>query len=186
MTEPTNSTEIPNDLHDESSTIIEPQIPEHIEHTNNHEHDSDDFDDDFDDDEFEDDSDSDLDDDFKSAIYSLHDFIVEHDFFNTQVNYTIGNQQISLIIIRKPITKYITRHLKSYIKIKQSAGRTYRVGSKSDSYCILAYARDTDEERIINALIKKDKIVQQIVYIDPEDENINSIPFPSDWPIEYE
>ena len=74
----------------------------------------------------------------------------------------------------------------SYIKIKQSAGRTYRVGSKSDSYCILAYARDTDEERIINALIKKDKIVQQIVYIDPEDENINSIPFPSDWPIEYE
>ena len=120
MTEPTNSTEIPNDLHDESSTIIEPQIPEHIEHTNNHEHDSDDFDDDFDDDEFEDDSDSDLDDDFKSAIYSLHDFIVEHDFFNTQVNYTIGNQQISLIIIRKPITKYITRHLKSYIKIKQN------------------------------------------------------------------
>ena len=49
----------------------------------------------------------------------------------------------------------------SFNAITQSAGRTYRVGTKSDARVILTYITDTDENKIIYALSRKSDITRK-------------------------
>jgi hypothetical protein len=56
--------------------------------------------------------------------------------------------------------------------IIQAAGRTYRVGTKSNTHIYLTYTADNDESNVINALSKKSEITRQCLAVLDKDYTI--------------